>query len=81
MVPHDWPHAEVSVPVAVLTGPPVVASAGAGAICQFALSEVPLSVSWVVERVGHHYMRHQKHWECCVSVRPSEIEFSLNTHS
>jgi hypothetical protein len=48
VVPHDWPRAEVSVPAAVRAGPSVVASAGAGAISQFVLSEVPLSVSEVV---------------------------------
>jgi hypothetical protein len=33
---------------------------------------VPLSVSGVVAVVGHHYLRPQNHWECCMSVRPSE---------
>jgi hypothetical protein len=69
---HDWPHAEVSVPAVVSVGPSVAASAGAGAIHQFALSGVPLSLSGVVAVVGHHYPRHQNHWECWVSVRPSE---------
>jgi hypothetical protein len=72
VVPHDWPRAEVSVPAAVLAGPSAIASAGAGAIHRFVLSGVPLSVSGVVAVVGHHYLRHQNHWECCVSVRPSE---------
>jgi hypothetical protein len=81
VVPHDWPCAEVSVPAAVRAGPSVVAFAGDGAISRFALSGVPLSVSEVVAVVGHYYLRHQNHWECCVSVRPSEIEFSLNTRS
>jgi hypothetical protein len=72
VVRHDWPHAEVSVPAAVLAGPSVAASAGASAIRRFALSEVPLSVSRVVAGLGHHYLRHQNHWECCMSVRPSE---------
>jgi predicted TIM-barrel enzyme len=71
VVPHDWPHAEVSVPAAISAGP-CAASAGASAIRRFALSGVPLSVSGVVEVVGHHYLRHQNHWECCVSVRLSE---------
>jgi hypothetical protein len=57
MVPHDWPHAEVSVSAVVLAGPSIVASAGASAICRFALSEVPLSVSgwwrgWVTTTSG-----------------------------
>jgi hypothetical protein len=29
-------------------------------------------VSKVVAVVGHYYLRHQNHWECCVSVRPSK---------
>jgi hypothetical protein len=72
MVPHNLPSAEVSVPAAALAGPSIVASAEAGAIRQFALLEVPLSVSGVVAVVGHHYLKHQNHWGCCVSVRPSE---------
>jgi hypothetical protein len=72
VVPHDWPRAEVSVPATIRAGPSAIAFAGAGAISRFALSEVPLSVSEVVAGVGHYYLRHQNHWECCVLVRPSE---------
>jgi hypothetical protein len=37
VVPHDWPHVEVSVPAVVSVGPSTAASAGAGAMLQFAL--------------------------------------------
>jgi hypothetical protein len=72
VVPHDWPRAEASVPTAARAGLSVVASAGAGAISRFVWSEVPMSVSGMVAGVGHYYLRHQNHWERCVSVRPSE---------
>jgi hypothetical protein len=50
VVPHDWPRAETSVLAAARAGLSIVASAGAGAICWFALPEVPLSVSGMVAR-------------------------------
>jgi hypothetical protein len=71
VVPHDWPCAEVSALAAVSVGLFAAASAAAGAICRFVLPGVPMSVSWVVVAVGHHYLRNQNDWECCVSVLPS----------
>jgi hypothetical protein len=43
VVPHDWLHADVSVPAVVSTSPSATTSAGADAMRQFALSGVPLS--------------------------------------
>jgi hypothetical protein len=80
VVPHDWPHAAVSVPAVVLVGPSAIASTEAGTIRRFAMSEVPLSMLGVVAVVGHHYLRHKNHLECCMSVRPSE-KLSFHKHT
>jgi hypothetical protein len=57
-----------SVASVVVAGPSAAVPAGSGATLRFALPRMPLSVSWAVTVVGHHYPTHQNHWGYCVSV-------------
>jgi hypothetical protein len=50
-----------SVAYIVVAGPSAVVIAGSGATLRFALLRRPLSMSWVVAVIGHHYPTHQNH--------------------
>jgi hypothetical protein len=50
-----------SVASVVVAGPSAVVPAGSGTTLRSALPRRPLSLSWVVAAIGHHYSTHQNH--------------------
>jgi hypothetical protein len=57
-----------SVASVVVVWPSAAVPAGSSTTLRFALPRMPLSVSWAVAAISHHYSARQIHWGYCVSV-------------
>jgi hypothetical protein len=56
------------VATSIVVGPSVVVPTGSSTTLRFALPRRPLSVSWAVVAISHHYSTHQNHRGYCMSV-------------